>query len=217
MESKFFAGPLGPLDARLHGPVGGAAVLVLHPHPRLGGSMGSRLVYDVAVALGEAGFRAVRFDFRGVGRSAGVYGRGVGEVEDALAVFDALAAEAGRAPAVVGYSFGGAVACRLAALRRPERVVLVGCPLRLRGTSLDPLADAPSVRAPAHVVIGDRDEFVSPAEAAAFARAFAPPATLAVLAGAGHFLEPSQNPRAVAAVLAALAAPAGPPAAHGSA
>ena len=90
-ESRFIAGPAGPLDSRWHGPAGGPPIVLLHPHPLGGGTMGSRLVYDLAAALGDAGFRAVRFDFRGVGRSEGTYGEGVGEVEDALAVFDALA------------------------------------------------------------------------------------------------------------------------------
>jgi alpha/beta superfamily hydrolase len=207
MDATFFQGPAGRLDARAHGPSGGAPVLLLHPHPLFGGTMGSRLVYDLAAALGDAGFRAVRFDFRGVGRSDGVYGEGSGEAEDALAVFDALASEAGEAPCVVGYSFGAAVACRLATLRVPRRLVLVGCPLRLRDTALDPLMDAPLCHAaepPAHLVVGDRDEFVTPAEARQLADAFQPPARLTVLPGAGHFLEPSHNPRAVAAVLAAL-------------
>jgi alpha/beta superfamily hydrolase len=210
MHSAFFPGPAGPLDARLHGPAGGAPVLLLHPHPQFGGTMGSRLVYDLAVALGGAGFRAVRFDFRGVGRSEGAYGRGEGEVQDAAAVFDALAKDAGRAPAVVGYSFGAAVGCRLATLREPGRLVLVGCPLHLRESSLDPLGDAPRARAahpPVHVVVGDQDDFVTPAEAERLAVAFRPPASLTVLPGAGHFLEPSHNGRAAAAVLAALDSP----------
>ncbi|MEA3143021.1 MAG: uncharacterized protein QOG31_345 [Thermoplasmata archaeon] len=199
MDSRLFAGPAGPLDARLHGPADGRPALLLPPHPQFGGTMGSRLVYDLAVALGEAGFRAVRFDFRGVGRSAGSYARGEGETQDALAMFDALGA-----PVVVGYSFGAAVGCRLAALRTPGRLVLVGVPLHVRETPLDPLADAPRVRAATHIVVGDGDPFVTPAEAQRLADAFQPPAKLTVLPGAGHFLEPSHNPRAVAAVLAAL-------------
>ncbi|HEX2066442.1 MAG TPA: alpha/beta fold hydrolase [Candidatus Thermoplasmatota archaeon] len=208
MDSVFFTGPAGRLDARLHGPSGGFPVLLLHPHPRFGGTMGSRLVHDLAVALGGSGFRAVRFNFRGVGRSEGAYGHGMGEVEDAVAVFDALAAGAGRAPAVVGYSFGAAVACRLATQRAPERLVLVGCPLRLAETSLDPLRDAPQARCglpPAHLVVGDQDGFVTPAQARRLADAFLPPGRLTVLPGAAHFLEPGHNPRAAAAVLAALA------------
>jgi alpha/beta superfamily hydrolase len=208
MDSIFYQGPAGPLDARRHGPADGRPVLLLHPHPQFGGTMGSRLVYDLAVALGGSGFRAVRFDFRGVGRSAGGYGRGEGEAGDAVAVFDALAREAGQVPIVVGYSFGAAVACRLATVREPARLVLVGCPLRLRETALDPLGDAPRARCiepPVRVIVGDGDGFVTPEEAHRLAAAFRPPGTLTVLPGAGHFLEPSHNARAAAAVLAALA------------
>ncbi|MCA1819754.1 MAG: alpha/beta fold hydrolase [Halobacteriales archaeon] len=203
---RTFAGPAGRLDARLHGPADGAPVLLLHPHPQWGGTMGSRLVHDLAGAIAAAGHLAVRFDFRGVGRSQGMYGQGVGESADAAAVFDALQTETGEGAAVVGYSFGGAVACRLASERPVRRLVLVGTPLRLTESLLVPMEDAHRVRAPTHIVVGDRDGFVPVPDAEALAAAFSPPAEVTVLPGAGHFLEPSHNPRAVAAVLAALAA-----------
>ncbi|MEK6975948.1 MAG: alpha/beta fold hydrolase [Candidatus Thermoplasmatota archaeon] len=185
-------------------------MLLLHPHPLFGGTMGSRLVYDLAAGLAAAGMRVVRFDFRGVGRSAGEHGNGIGEVGDAQAAFDALAAEAraGRSdaqPAVVGYSFGGGVATRLATLRPVTRLVAIGTPPRTLRSALVPIEDAPQVRAPAHLVVGDHDEHVSVAEARAFAAAFRPAATLTIVAGAGHFLEPSRNGDVLAAVLAALA------------
>lgn len=167
--------------------------------------MGSRLVYDLAVALGDAGHNAVRFDFRGVGRSEGAYAQGQGESEDAAAVFDAVQAEAGRPPAVVGYSFGGAVACRLATARDPRHLVLVATPLRLTESLLVPADDAPRAKAPASLIVGDHDGFVTVAEARTLADAFRPPARLTVLPGAAHFLEPSHNARAVAAVIDALA------------
>src|SRR5687768_10097559 len=96
--SRFIDGPVGRIDTRTHGPPGGAPVLLLHPHPLLGGTMGSRLVYDLAEGLAEAGHRVTRFDFRGVGRSAGEYGEGIGETADTVAVLDFLAAESGRPP-----------------------------------------------------------------------------------------------------------------------
>ena len=206
MESRFLAGPAGRLDARLHGPSGGAPVLLLHPHPQWGGTMGSRLVYDLAQSLGEAGFRAMRFDFRGAGRSEGLYAQGLGEAEDALAAFRSLAEESGRPPSVVGYSFGGAVACHLATDVQPARLVLVGTPLRLTESLLVPLEDAPraSVGGPVTVVVGDRDGFVPVPDAHLLAQAFRPPGEVRVVPGAGHFLEPSHNPAAVAAVHAAL-------------
>jgi uncharacterized protein len=166
--------------------------------------MGSRLVYDLAEGLAAAGFLAVRFDFRGVGRSEGLYAGGVGEAEDAAAVFDAVAAHAGRAPAVVGYSFGGAVACRLATMRPVDRLVAVATPLRVTESVLEPAADAARARCPAHVVAGTRDEYVPVDDARRLAAAFRPAAGLTLVDGAGHFLEPSRNGEAVRAVLAAL-------------
>lgn len=214
VDSRFVAGPVGRLDSRWHGPRGGPPVLVLHPHPLFGGTMGSRLVYDITVALAEAGHRVVRFDYRGVGRSPGAYGRGDGETDDALAVWDALlreSAAAGRArtaPAVVGYSFGGGVATRLATLRPVPRLVLLAAPPQVSDSALHPIDDAPRVRCPTAFIVGDQDPFVPVAEARRFASRFAPPARLEVLAGAGHFLEPSRNPQAVAAVLSILASQA---------
>src|SRR5688572_22598728 len=120
VESRFIPGPAGPLDSRWHGPADGRPVVILHPHPSFGGTMGSRLVYDLAVGLAADGWRAIRFDFRGVGRSAGTYGDGPGEVEDALAVLglaESDSAGAGVRPALVGYSFGAAVACKAATRR----------------------------------------------------------------------------------------------------
>ena len=203
-ESRFIDGPAGRLDSRWHGPAAGPPALVLHPHPLFGGTMGSRLVYDVAVALAAAGWRAVRLDYRGVGRSAGGYGGGDGEAQDAAAAYDALRAEAGREPAVVGYSFGGGVATRLATMRPAARLVSIGTQPRVFQSHLAPVDDAAKVRCPTHLVVGDRDEYVSVAETRALAAAFRPAAGVTVIEGAGHFLEPSHNADAVAAVLAAL-------------
>lgn len=204
VETRTIPGPAGRLDSRWHGPRGGPPVLVLHPHPLFGGTMGSRLVYDVATALAADGWRAVRLDLRGVGRSEGAYGRGEGEALDAAAAWDALAAESGAPPAVVGYSFGGGVAVRVATLRPVARLVAIGTQPRVAESALAPIEDAPRVRCPAHLVLGDRDEFVTVAEARALAAAFHPPAAVTVVPGAGHFLEPSRNADAVAAVRAAL-------------
>lgn len=206
-DSRFLPGPAGRLDSRWHGPRGGPPLVLLHPHPLFGGTMGSRLVYDLAVGLAQDGWRVVRFDFRGVGRSEGAYGDGPGEADDAAAVASAVAAETGQDPVLVGYSFGGAAACRAARSPslRVRRLVLVATPVDVLGSALDPLGDAPHARAPAHLVVGDQDQYVSVEQARALAAAFRPPAGLTVLPAAGHFLEPSDNPRVLAAVRSALA------------
>lgn len=167
--------------------------------------MGTRLVYDLAKALAEEGWRAVRFDFRGVGRSAGSYDRGPGEVEDALAVHAALQDQAGRPPALVGFSFGGAVTVCMAAQRDAPVAVCIATPARVRDADLDPVADAARVACPVHLVYGTADELVSRADAQALAEAFPTTPKWHVLQGADHFLTPTHIPRAVDAVRAALA------------
>lgn len=204
-ESRFIAGPVGRLDSRWHGPAGGPPVLILHPHPQYGGTMGSRLVYDLAVALAAAGHRVVRFDYRSVGRSEGHYEHGDGETEDAACVWRALREEAGVPPAVVGYSFGGGVATRLAARESVPRLALIGTQPRVYESTLAPEVDATRVRAQTHLFVGPHDEFVSVEQTHALARRFQLPAQVTVIPGASHFLEPSHNAAVVAAVRAFLA------------
>ncbi len=165
--------------------------------------MGTLFVYRLAKALAEAGFRAVRFDFRGAGRSEGSYGRGEGETEDALAVWDQIQADMGQAPLVVGFSFGAGVAVRVAVAREVPGLVLVSVPARVRESNLVPVEEAAGVRCAAHVVIGTADERVDPMDAEAV-RAALPSARITVLEGADHFLTPMHHERGVAAVLAAL-------------
>jgi uncharacterized protein len=208
-EARFVPGPAGRLDSRWHGPPDGTPVLLLHPHPAHGGSMGSRLIYDLALGLAEAGFRVVRFDYRDVGRSDGEYGQGDGETEDAVAVWDALREETGRPPAVVGHSFGGGVAVRLAGRRPAPVLVLAGAPERIRDSTLRPAEEATQVPAPpdgprVHLVVGTRDPFLTPDGVERLAAAFPGRARIHALQDAGHFLDPDHNPRALAAVLGAL-------------
>lgn len=101
------AGPAGRIETAIDTPVGdvrGVAVLC-HPHPLHGGTMDNKVVQTLARAFVQLGWRAVRFNFRGVGASQGQWDQGCGEVDDALAV---VAAQ--RDPplplALGGFSFG---------------------------------------------------------------------------------------------------------------
>ena len=81
-------GPAGTLECALDKPAGppiGLAV-VCHPHPLFGGTMDNKVVQTVARALLAMGWATARFNYRGVGQSAGAWDEGRGEVEDALAV-----------------------------------------------------------------------------------------------------------------------------------
>jgi len=132
------AGPAGRIEAVIDVPGGttrGVAVLC-HPHPVHGGTMDNKVIQTLARAFVQLGYRAVRFNFRGVGRSQGQWDHGVGEVDDALAVV-AACRDAASPLVLGGFSFGGYVAAqaaeRLAAAHTTvQRVVLVGPGLRCR-------------------------------------------------------------------------------------
>jgi len=95
--------------------------LVLHPHPRQGGTMNNKLVYNTYQAFKKSNFCTLRFNFRGVGKSLGTYDNGVGELTDAAAALDWLQTEnpTARATWIAGFSFGAWLALQLL-MRRPE-------------------------------------------------------------------------------------------------
>src|ERR1700731_5491505 len=87
-ERLFIQGQAGALEAIVEetAVAGSSYAVVCHPHPLFGGTMDNKVVTTVARALNDAGIPIVRFNFRGVGASAGAYGEGVGETADADAV-----------------------------------------------------------------------------------------------------------------------------------
>ena len=95
--------------------------LLLHPHPQHGGTMNNKVVYTLFHAFVHKGFAALRFNFRGVGRSQGQFGRGEGELADAASALDWLQAANPNARAcwVGGFSFGAWIGMQLL-MRRPE-------------------------------------------------------------------------------------------------
>lgn len=108
-ENITLDGMVGPLEAlrnRPAGPACGVAV-VAHPHPLFGGTMHNKVVQTITRALVQAGWEVVRFNFRGVGASAGEHDQGRGELQDLLAVVQ-QAAPSGPL-ALAGFSFGAFV------------------------------------------------------------------------------------------------------------
>jgi hypothetical protein len=116
-------GPEGRLEGRYrHGTARNAPIaLVLHPHPRHGGTMNNKVVYHLFQSFHRAGFSVLRFNFRGVGRSQGSYDNGVGEIADATAAFDWLQSYNPNAVGcwISGFSFGAWIAMQVL-MRRPE-------------------------------------------------------------------------------------------------
>jgi uncharacterized protein len=127
-------GPSGALETAIDTPPGEAPVrgvaVICHPHPQHGGTMDNKVAQMLARAFVQLGYRAVRFNFRGVGASEGRWDEGRGEIDDALAVI-AGQRVAGLPLSLAGFSFGAYVtsqaARRLAeAGEAAERLVLVG-------------------------------------------------------------------------------------------
>ncbi len=183
--------PHGVLEA-LYRPVdlqAARVALVLHPHPQFGGTMHNKVVVRAARALQEAGFETLRFNFRGVGHSTGVYDEGRGETEDARTALNYLLAQQPQAREVLlaGFSFGSAVGARLGcADERVQRLILIGAPARLH--VFDVLAQCAK---PKLFVHGERDE-IAPLALLQEMLARLPassPHRLAVIAGAGHFFD----------------------------
>ena len=124
IETLFLEGPAGRIEATLktppaHGPTargvaadgGVAAAVVCHPHPLFGGTLHNKVVHAIGEALVARGLPVLRFNFRGVGRSAGAHDHGHGEQDDLRAGLDHLAARfPGRRLIAAGYSFGAYIA-----------------------------------------------------------------------------------------------------------
>lgn len=179
-------GPAGELQCAVDDPPTVALAqprglaLVCHPHPLHGGTMDNKVVQTLARAFLQAGWRTARFNFRGVGASQGGWDEGRGEIDDALAVVQALRQE-GEPLVLAGFSFGAYVASqlaqRLAGPAAPRWVVLVG-----PAVQNFPVAPVPQ---DSLVIHGEVDEIVSLSSVLDWARPHTVPVT--VVPGTGHF------------------------------
>lgn len=156
-------GPVGPLEVLIEQPqaVQAAAPLcvICHPHPQYGGTLDNKVVYTLARAALELGATAVRFNFRGVGHSAGVFGQGIGEVEDLLAVVAHARASYATYPVrplhLAGFSFGAAMAWRGHDAAGAASLLLVAPPAGMGYLDQQP---APTI--PWQVIHGSRDQLI---------------------------------------------------------
>jgi hypothetical protein len=178
-------GPAGVLEVAMDRPSGdavGIAVLA-HPHPLHGGTLSNKVVQTLARACLLAGWAAVRFNFRGVGRSEGVYDEGRGELADLLSVIEAQAPSGPLC--LAGFSFGAFVtshaASQLQAQREIRRLILVGT--AASRFEVAPVAEELHPRT--LVIHGEQDDTVPLASVMDWAR----PQVLPVLVvpGGGHF------------------------------
>ena len=183
-------GPAGPIEATAELPDAEptAVAVVCHPHPLQQGTMQNKVVTTLARAFRRLGAAAIRFNFRGVGRSAGRYDEGRGERDDALAVVRFAQHEwPGRALYLGGFSFGGAVALTAAAEAVPRGLVTVAPAVARLPAAFTP----PDCRW--LLVLGDSDEVTDPAAVLEWAKGLPRPPTIVMEAGVGHFFHGHLN------------------------
>ncbi len=196
-------GPTGEIECAVDAPVGTAhgVAIICHPHPQHGGTLDNKVVQTLARAFVQMGWRAVRFNFRGVGASGGTWDEGLGEVDDALAVIGHFR-EAGQPWLLGGFSFGAYVASQAAARlpddAKPARIVLVG-----PSTQKQVMAVVP---ADTVVIHGEVDDVVPLAATLDWARPQSLP--VIVFPGVGHFFH-GQLARLKSVVVQQLQLPAG--------
>ncbi|MEE4184625.1 MAG: alpha/beta fold hydrolase [Gammaproteobacteria bacterium] len=189
-ESLTIAGPAGPLEALLEQPQQGAVTtvaVVCHPHPQHGGTMLNKVVHTVARAMVDLGHAALRFNYRGVGASAGSYADGEGELQDALAVV-AFVRERWPDAALwlAGFSFGGVVAARAAAVANPACLITIAPAVNILEAKLERLPTMPWL-----IVQGEADDVVPAAAVQSWVARCGEQADcrpeLVLLPGVGHF------------------------------
>ncbi|MBS0587553.1 MAG: alpha/beta hydrolase [Proteobacteria bacterium] len=188
ITQKFFIdGPAGKLEAVLGEPESapkGIAVIA-HPHPLHGGTMDNKVVHTLFTALLKLEFITVKFNFRGVGRSEGSFGQGVGETEDVIAVTQAIrnrfSHQFPEIPLLLaGFSFGGAVQLHAAEKLAPEFLLLVAPSVaNLRAPPV------PETTQYALIIHGDKDDVVLPEAVLGWAEPAAQP--VLIVPGAEHF------------------------------
>lgn len=181
-------GPAGDLEAVADLPAAApglepaAFAVVCHPHPLFGGTLTNKVVHTLARTFNDAGMPSLRFNFRGVGASAGTHDGGPGEVQDALAVVRYGRERWPQARLwLAGFSFGAAVAVRASTQAQPAGLIAVAPAV----DRIDIGAVTPAC--PWLVLLGDADDVVSPQRMQEWATGLAPQPQIEVLAGAGHY------------------------------
>jgi alpha/beta superfamily hydrolase len=171
-----------------HGRPGGlrAAVVLAHPHPQYGGTMHTKTVYQSAKALARIGCAVLRFNFRGVGRSAGAFDDGLGEQRDFTAAADFMAHRYPGVPLwAAGMSFGSWVGLTTAAAD-PRIALLLGIAMPVSKYDFAAVGSSPK---PKFFIHGEDDEICSSRLLREFYARAAEPKELAIIDAADHLFD----------------------------
>ena len=185
-QALLLQGAAGAIEALRDVPEQGTArgvAVIAHPHPLFGGTMHNKVVQTLAKAFVQCGWQTVRFNFRGVGASAGMHDGGLGEADDMLAGIGQVAPQGPLA--LAGFSFGAFVTSQVAQTLVPvrglDKLVLVGT--AASRFSVAPIAT--DLHDKTLVLHGEQDDTVPLSSVMDWARPQSLP--VMVVPGAGHF------------------------------
>lgn len=197
-------GPAGQLEAMLECPQGvvprdldaraaagehaaAAMAVVCHPHPQFQGTMLNKVVHTLSRTATDCGIPALRFNYRGVGKSEGVYDEGRGETDDAEAACAEMRSLFGERPLILmGFSFGSGVVLRLAERLTPDALIAAAPPVGRLGVP-DPIAFS----CPWQVIQGTADELVDASSVSHWASRQTPAPEVVMMDGVSHFFHGS--------------------------
>ena len=192
MEKVTIQGPQGNLQAAWHEAKNSRddCLIICHPHPQFDGTMDNKVVTTVAKSYLDLGVNVLRFNFRGVGESAGEYGNIKGEVEDCLAALAWLMAEKPvKRLFLAGFSFGCYIAAKVA-FELPNQYpklhlehLLMVAPSVINS----PFENATPLMCPSTVIMGALDEVVPFDAVSDWAESLYPPVEFIELSQASHF------------------------------
>ncbi len=179
-------GPAGRLESILDMPaveeIRGCAV-ICHPHPQHGGAMHNKVAHTLARAFVSREMAALRFNFRGVGKSDGRYDDAIGELQDALAAaswlrqcFDGLPLWFG------GFSFGAAIAIRAAAESGASGLVSIAPAVARFASDMSAKPACPWL-----IVQGDKDQLINVNETIEWVNSLGPGPVLQVFENTEHY------------------------------
>lgn len=157
--------------------------VISHPHPLYGGNMYAAGVESIVHAYWKKGYTTLRFNFRGVGNSQGLYDNGVGEQQDVLAALSFLSETGTKQIDLAGYSFGAWVNAHAVQQDTPvDRMILVSPPVGFMDFTKIAAIDRLKL-----VVTGSRDQIAPAEQIRMLLPAWNPEARFEIIEGADHF------------------------------
>jgi alpha/beta superfamily hydrolase len=185
-KTQLIYGPAGKIEVAVSEPSESARKawgIVCHPHPLHGGTMNNKVVTTLAKTFQGMGLNTVRFNFRGVGKSEGLYDEGAGELNDLLAVVDwVFETSKQREVWLAGFSFGAYIAASAAPIIEAKKLVTVA-----PAVQHFPMETLAPILCPWVLVQGERDDVVPPELVFKWAETREPKPAVLRFPDAGHF------------------------------